>query len=222
MSVPGAAAVMIAPDQGPVASFTHTAARAGVPSQFNGSASHDSDGTVARYDWNFGRRGPANNAGPNLAHVFARPGVYTVTLTVTDDSGCSTSFVFTGVTAYCNGGPAARRSQSVTVIGKPVVSTGPASTLTSHGATLKGTITPEGSATTYRFEYGTSTHYGLETSGKSAGAGFTARTISAAISGLQPGKTFYYRLVASNSAGTSDGSRRTFRTKSASAAAFTG
>jgi hypothetical protein len=38
-----------------------------------------------------------------------------VGLTVTDDAGCSTAFVFTGQTAYCNGGPQASRTTTIVV-----------------------------------------------------------------------------------------------------------
>jgi len=42
------------PAQGPAAAFSAVAASAGSASRFNGSASSDPDGTVARYDWSFG------------------------------------------------------------------------------------------------------------------------------------------------------------------------
>jgi hypothetical protein len=45
-----------------------------------------------------------------------------VTLTVTDNEGCSTAFVFTGETAYCNRAPAAAISHQVTIPGAPVIS----------------------------------------------------------------------------------------------------
>jgi hypothetical protein len=47
--------------------------------------------------------------------VYARAGSYTVGLTVTDDAGCSTAFLFTGQTAYCNRGPHASRTTTIAV-----------------------------------------------------------------------------------------------------------
>ena len=117
-SVPGAAVVMIAPDQGPVARFTPTPTHAGAPTRFNASASHDSDGRVAHYAWRFGDGKRAQTAGPTVSHVYAKAGQYTITLTVTDDEGCSTSFVFTGVTAYCNGSGAAVKQRKITIAAK--------------------------------------------------------------------------------------------------------
>ncbi len=80
-------AVAVIPDQGPRASSTANAAPAGSGSAFNELASSDPDGTIARYDWNFGDGTvlPSGNSTP--VHTYAAPGTYTVTLTVTDDVG---------------------------------------------------------------------------------------------------------------------------------------
>ena len=103
------------PDQGPIAAFSAMVASAGAASAFDGSASSDADGSVARYDWSFGDGTSAADAGPRHTHVYASAGSYTVGLTVTDDAGCSTGFVFTGQTAYCNGGPQASRTTTIVV-----------------------------------------------------------------------------------------------------------
>lgn len=220
-SVPGAAVAMIAPDQGPVASFTAPSSAVGRPAHINGSASHDSDGTIANYAWSFGDGTTTTGSGATPTHTYLQPGHYPVVLTVSDDSGCSTSLVFTGVSAYCNGSAAARHRATLTIVAKPAASTGPAKALTRHGATLTGTVNPEAGAT-YRFQYGATIRFGSATAARSAGAGLAARPVSSIVSGLRPGRIYYYRLVASNAAGTTDGARRTFRTPAASAAAFTG
>lgn len=62
---------------------------AGVAVSFNGSASSDPDGSVAAYDWNFGDGMTGSGATP--AHAYSANGNYTVTLTVTDDAGATTS-----------------------------------------------------------------------------------------------------------------------------------
>jgi hypothetical protein len=107
----------------------------------------------------------------------------------------------------------------------PVVSTGAASAVTSTTATLNGTVNPEGEATTYQFQYGTSTGYGSLTpaSPASAGSGSSAVNESAALSGLTAGTTYDYRLVATNATGTTDGANQTFTTSSgtSSGGAFT-
>jgi 6-phosphogluconolactonase len=111
--VTGAAVVMIAPDQGPVASFTVQKAPAGSATRFDGSGSKDVDGQVAHYDWSFGDGKSASGRKPS--HKYKKAGTYKVTLTVTDDAGCSTSLVFTGVTPYCNGTKAAKLTRKVKI-----------------------------------------------------------------------------------------------------------
>jgi DNA-binding beta-propeller fold protein YncE len=103
------------PDQPPTADFAASIAAAGAATAFDGSASSDPDGTVTRYAWDFGDGAAAADAGPAPGHRYAAAGTYAVTLTVTDDAGCATGFVFTGQTAFCNGGPGARTTHTLTV-----------------------------------------------------------------------------------------------------------
>jgi YVTN family beta-propeller protein len=107
--------IAITPDQPPHASFSDPFTRPGVPVAFDASASCDPDGSIARYDWTFGDAAQALNAGPTPRHAYAKPGTYTATLTLTDNEGCSTSLIFTGQTAYCNGSPSASQTQAVKV-----------------------------------------------------------------------------------------------------------
>jgi DNA-binding beta-propeller fold protein YncE len=111
---PDVQALAITPNQGPTASFTSSAAGNG-KAIFNGSASSDPDGTVVRYDWDFGDGTGAREGGVAPSHTYSAAGTYPVTLTVIDDEGCSTSVVFTGQTASCNGGTAARFKADVKV-----------------------------------------------------------------------------------------------------------
>jgi hypothetical protein len=86
-------------------------------------------------------------------------------------------------------------------------------------------VDPEGAATTYQFQYGTSTSYGsvAPASPASAGSGSSAVSESASLSGLSASATYDYRLVATNAGGTTDGGNLTFTTSAASApgSAFT-
>jgi DNA-binding beta-propeller fold protein YncE len=107
--------IAILPDQAPVASFSAGPAPAGSATRFDGSSSSDSDGTIARYDWDFGDGSTLPNGGTTPSHTYAAAGTYTVTLTVTDNAGCSMALVFTGQTASCVGSSAARTTRIVTV-----------------------------------------------------------------------------------------------------------
>jgi 6-phosphogluconolactonase (cycloisomerase 2 family) len=108
-------ALVIPPDQGPAAAFSAKAGKAGKATEFNASKSSDSDGTVASYHWSFGDGHTLTTTKATVAHTYKHAGKHTVTLTVTDDSGCSTTQVFTGQTAYCNGTSAATISHTVKI-----------------------------------------------------------------------------------------------------------
>ncbi len=94
----------------------------------------------------------------------------------------------------------------------PIVTTGAATGVTTTGATLNGSVNPNGLATTASFEWGTSTSYGQATSGQAMGSGSTALPLSAAISGLAPCTTYHFRARATSSGGTPVGSDLTFAT----------
>ncbi|HEY8808486.1 MAG TPA: fibronectin type III domain-containing protein [Solirubrobacterales bacterium] len=79
-------------------------------------------------------------------------------------------------------------------------------------ATLRAEVNPEGKATSYRFEYGTSAAYGQQTPLISIGSGSAAVKVSRFLEGLQPGATYHYRVLATNADGTSEGPDRTFTT----------
>jgi hypothetical protein len=97
-------------------------------------------------------------------------------------------------------------------IGPPAAVTGAAHDVTTRSATVTGTVDPNASATTYHFEYGTTTAYGLQSPDRSAGSGDAPVSVQAALSGLTSDTLYHYRLVASNTSGTSPGADRSFRT----------
>ncbi len=97
----------------------------------------------------------------------------------------------------------------------PGVTTSAASSIGTTTANLNGKIDPNGRSTNYVFEYGTTTSYGTKTPSGSAGSGSSATSVSASVSGLKPGTTYHFRLVATSDAGTSNGSDQTFTTNTA-------
>ena len=74
---------------------------------------------------------------------------------------------------------------------------------------------PNGASTSYRFEYGTTSAYGLLSASGDAGDGDGPQSVSIGVEGLSPGTTYHYRLVATNADGGSMGADRTFRTAAA-------
>ena len=105
----------VSPDRGPVAAFSAGAGPAGSMSLLDGSTSSSPDYAIASYVWNFGDGQTQTSALPAVQHVYAKPGSYAVTLTVTDQAGCALSVVYTGQTASCNGSAKARATQTITV-----------------------------------------------------------------------------------------------------------
>lgn len=83
---------VVVADAPPTASFAVTTSTltAASPVAFDGSTSHDPDGSIASYEWSFGD-GSALAGGVSLSHTYAHAGKYVVRLTVTDDGGLSAS-----------------------------------------------------------------------------------------------------------------------------------
>jgi len=94
----------------------------------------------------------------------------------------------------------------------PSVTTAAATSPTTSGATLNGTVNPNGVATQYAFQWGPTSGYGHETALTSAGAGSTQSSVSSTLAGLPGGTTFHYRIIAMSAAGTSVGGDLTFLT----------
>lgn len=95
----------------------------------------------------------------------------------------------------------------------PTAKTTGVQAVSSGGATLIGSVDPNGQATSYYFEYGTNQRYGSRTADGSAGSGANARRVTATVEGLAPNTTYHFRLVASNASGVASGADRTFKTK---------
>ena len=96
----------------------------------------------------------------------------------------------------------------------PAVSTGGASSITTIGAQLNGSVNPNGVSTTYHFEYGLTTSYGSSTQSGSAGSGTVIVNVNATLSGLASGSVYHYRLVAASSGGTTGTGDTSFTTAS--------
>jgi trimeric autotransporter adhesin len=84
----------------------------------------------------------------------------------------------------------------------PSVTTGAASSITSSSATVAGTVDPNGTPTSYAFQYGTSTGYDEQTSAQSAGSGTSSQNVTVTLNGLPSGTTIHYRIIATYGSGS--------------------
>jgi len=121
-------------------------------------------------------------------------------ITATNSAGTTSGADSTFTTAGCATAPAA--------------STSAASSISNTGATLNAYVTSNGAATTVSFQYGTTSGYGATAvaSASPLAAGANNQAVSASIGGLLTCTTYHYRVVATNSAGTTNGNDATFGT----------
>jgi hypothetical protein len=126
------------------------------------------------------------------------------------------------------GGTGASEARVFTAPGKPRVDSSSATNLSSTFADLGAQIDPLGAATTYQFQYVDEAHYepgaedpyaaGASAPAVAAGIGSGGPTGSAEeavlqhISGLVPGNTYHFHVVASNEDGVTNGPDQTFTT----------
>jgi hypothetical protein len=181
--------------------------------------------------------GPASNVGPTTATVSGTVGAGAATYHF--EYGTSTSYGLqtpsqavtagqagvqadlTGLTTDTtyhyrlvtnNDTGADRTFHTAAAPGPPSATTNAARNITAVGARLTARVDPNSHATTYHFEYGTTTGYGKQTAETSAGSGASATSVGATIGGLQPNTRYHFRAVATNAAGVARGRDRTFTT----------
>jgi hypothetical protein len=199
----GVAAVSAAPtaNTGPVTALGTTSATAAGTVNPNGEATtwYFEYGTSASY----GKKTTSRSAGAGTADVQVSGAI----------TGLAAGTTYHYRLVATSGDGTTRGTDGVfTTLSPPRAVTGSTTGIALSSATLNGTVDPNGQATTWYFEYGTSTSYGAKTPAKSAGSGTAAASVSAGLSGLGAGRLYHYRLVATSGAGTSRGADRTFST----------
>jgi len=161
---------------------------------------------------NYGAQTPTRNAGSGGADISVSAPLF----------GLSSGTIYHfRVVATSSSGQVDGNDQTFTTTAAPAptVVTGSAASVTTKTAALAGMVTPNGAATTYEFQYGATTSYGSQTPSRYAGAGSTGVSVAARISGLTSGQAYHFRLVATSSSGTTEGSDQTFTAASAPAPA---
>jgi PKD repeat protein len=109
--------------------------------QLDGTGSYDLDGNIVEYRWSMGD-GSSQELGPILEHRYTKVGKYTVTLTVEDDGGLTSSVQM--VVEVLNRRPVASISAS-----SMVIATGDSEQLDGRGSS-----DPDGSIKTYTWIFG--------------------------------------------------------------------
>ena len=99
-------------------------------------------------------------------------------------------------------------------VSKPSATTETVTNLLGDGATLVGSVNPNGGASTVWFEWGSTSALGNVTPQQSIPSGSNPVTATATISSLASNTTYYYRIDATNSAGKSTGNILSFTTLS--------
>jgi hypothetical protein len=88
---------------------------------------------------------------------------------------------------------------------RPSVTTETATEAGPTTLTFRGKVNPNGYTTKYYFQYGKTPQYESSTKEFTVGPEADNQQVSTVITGLKPGTTYYYRIVASSSVGEEDG-----------------
>ncbi|MBI2039374.1 MAG: hypothetical protein HYT22_03820 [Candidatus Niyogibacteria bacterium] len=94
----------------------------------------------------------------------------------------------------------------------PTVTTVSATDITLKQAMLNATVNPNEEQTVAWFEYGPSTSFGVGTEIQFAGSQSYIQSLRVRLTTLEPGTTYYFRIVAQNKYGTSYGNTMSFTT----------
>ncbi len=108
--------------------------------RFTAQGSIDPDGAIVAYEWDFGDGTSATGLG--ASHAYERPGLYTVRLTVRDDSGHDVAVDFDEAFVRVNAQPVARAGRDVVVAPNQEI-----------GFDAGESFDPDGEISTYRWTF---------------------------------------------------------------------
>jgi phosphodiesterase/alkaline phosphatase D-like protein len=161
--------------------------------------------------------------GPTIVYAFSAPcspppGSGTSAVTVSAPiTGLSANTTYHFRVVATNVGGTSEGSDQVfkTLPNPPTVTTDAASSITQTAATLNASVNPNGGEVSEcKLEYGTSVSYQSSVPcSPSPGASSRSVAVSASVTGLLANSTYHFRVVATNSGGTSRGSDETLTTQ---------
>jgi hypothetical protein len=198
------------------------------------SADADPNTGMQVYDTNDGGWvvvGGTSEASPLIAAYYAVAGsasqgpawAYANDTLLNDPASGSNGTCAATISYICNAGPGYDGPTGVGSMSGAVVAGAPGiagpgangsytQTVTAGTAQLQGGVYPNGTDTTYWWEYGTTSAYGQTTTPNDIGSGTDPVPVSDSLTGLSPGAAYHYRLVAENSFGIEYGYDYTFTT----------
>ena len=107
------------------------------------------------------------------------------------------------VVATSDAGTSRGSDLSFVTAAAPAVTAGAVAQLGATSANVGGAVNPNGHSTKWYVEYGTSTSYGTKTATTTiAGSGTSAVPVTATLINLKAGTLYHFRIVATNSVGT--------------------
>ena len=181
--------------------------------QVNGTVNPNGAATMYHFDY-----GTSASYGSSTSATSAGSGSSAVTVTASLAGLTSNTTYHYRLVAISSGGTTNGTDATFATLNvppphnAPLVADSGASSITTISAQLNATVNPNGIVTSYHFDYGTSGNYGISTTSLSTGSGSTPTSVSAPIAGLLPGTLYHFRVIATNSAGTSPGGDVTFMT----------
>ena len=182
--------------------------------QLNGSAIPNGQPTAVHFEW---------GQDPNLVGAAPTPeqaignGITSVAITAPLAGLAASTTYFYRVVATSTAGTSNGSIASFTTATPdppPTVQTLGATGITTGGAALNGNAYPNGQATAVHFEWGQDPNLvgAAPTPEQAIGNGIASVAITTPLSGLAASTTYYYRVVATSTAGTSNGSIASFTT----------
>lgn len=180
------------------------------------AAKVDPEGLATSYRFEYGTTTSYGSAIP-LVYKSAGSGATAVAVSEAVTNLAPNTTYHYRVFATNAAGQSVGEDRTFTTLKIPTVSTLGSSSVKATTATLSGTVNPEGTTTTYQFDYGTTTAYGTKAPAtpKSAGSGTSAVLVSQALSSLQPNTTYHYRIEATSENGSAVSKDATFETEAA-------
>ena len=109
-----------------------------------------------------------------------------------------TVYHFRLVAENLNGKGQIGKDLSFKTLGPPVISADRTLAVSTSSAELRAAVNPEGLATEYSFQWGTSEAYGHSTPFTQIGKDRSEHALATVLEGLTPGQTYHWRIVARN------------------------